>query len=149
MENRNEEFEDLPFEWQMRIMQERKKLKALASHKEEVIDVTVNSSEFLDKIAKSKDVDDIKAKLFIEAEKLDAIKSTEEGKRLYNEFAKEYDWIRHVASEKGIDAVEFAVEAVKFALIGDFKRSAILGRNMKSHVDEYENILNYWKNANK
>lgn len=147
MENRDEEFEELPFEWQMRIKQERKRMEALASHKEEVIDVSVDSSAFLDEIAKNKDVNDIKTKLFIEAEKLDAMKSTPEGKKLYHEFAKEYDWIRHVVSERGIDATEFAVEAVKRTVMGDFHRAAILGRSMQSHVDEFENILSYWKQA--
>lgn len=146
-EERKQEFDELPFELQMKILQERKKMEALIPHVEEVVDVTLRHNDFLKEISEDTDVEDIKTKLFIEAEKLDSIKSSTGCMKLCHELAREYDWIRHVVTDLGIDAAEFAAEAVKLCIMGDFKRSAILGRDMRSHVDEYENILAYWKKA--
>lgn len=147
MENREEEFEDLPFEMQMKIMHEKKRLEEMVPYIEGIADVTIHHNDFLKEISEDTDTNSIKTKLFLEAERLDSLKSSKDGQRLFHEIAREYDWIRHVVSELGIDAAELAAEAVKLAMMGDFKRSAILGRSMKSHVDEYEKILSYWEKA--
>lgn len=146
-EERKQEFDELPFELQMKILQERKKMEALMPHVGEVVDVTLRHNDFLEEISEDTDVNDIKTKLFVEAEKLDSIKSSSGCMDLCHELAREYDYIRHVVTDLGVDAAEVAVEAVKLCIMGDFFRSAILGRAMKNQVDEYEKILAYWKKA--
>lgn len=74
-DNRQEEFDNLPFEWQMRILQMRKNMEEMMPHIEEITNDLANHILFFDEVENATDAKELNAKLFCAAEKADKEKS--------------------------------------------------------------------------
>lgn len=101
-DNSQEEFDNLPFEWQMRILQMRKNMEEMMPHIEEITNDLANHILFFDEVENAIDAKELNAKLFCAAEKADKEKSYADHTKLCHEWTKEYDWIRHVLNPRKI-----------------------------------------------
>lgn len=146
-DNRQEEFDDLPFEWQMRILQMRKNMEEMMPHMEEITNDLANHFLLLDEVENATDAKELNAKLFCAAEKADMEKSYADHTKLCHEWAKEYDWIRHVLKDKGLDGAAMASWAIRKVTAGDFEKAEILKNGLNCHSDEFNQIELYWKDA--
>lgn len=147
--NRQEDFDELPFEWQMRILQMRKNMEEMMPHIDEIANDLANHFLFLDEIENATDAKELNAKLFCAAEKADMEKSYADHTKLCHEWAKEYDWIRHVLKDKGLDGAAMASWAIRKVTAGDFEKAEILKNGLCSHNYEFEKIEGYWRDSMK
>lgn len=150
MENRNEEFEELPFEWQMEILRDRKMQEALMKNLDKVIDIVLSKFSKLDELKKLNDIAEAKKLCFVEAEVFGSIKPFESDDGFCKEAAKEFDFLRHLLQneDRPIKRMQLAVDAIDALTRGDFEEA-----DMKASIgefdtnDEYKNIVKFWTNV--
>lgn len=97
-------------------------------------------------LSKESDLSNVRKALFIEAESLERAQGSDDEKKVYNEYAREYDYIRHVAEEKGILYVRYAFNMTSITCRGNYEDAKILADNLKVRKEEAYGIIQYWKN---
>lgn len=144
--NRQEEFDGLSFEQQMRIEAMRREHDLLMQNIDTVVQQIVHQVSVLNKLDSIEDADEMLAALFCAAEWADSLKSYPEGEEQGHEWAREFDWMRHVLRDRGISDVYGAIEAVREATTGNFQDARVFARGIDCDNDEFNDIIVFWTN---
>lgn len=145
--NNQSDFENLPFESQMKVLKVRRNLEQMTPHIEEIGKRMRSFEALLDCAREIDDPKKLRGILFSGAEGFEAMKPIPPDEGFPKERAKELDWLRHVLDDKP-ERVKDAVEALEKAIEGDFEMAwQMFDTNVSSHRDEFQRIVSYWKNA--
>lgn len=150
MNDRNEEFESLPFELQMKILAGRKKQEALMANLDLAIDIVLLKLSKLNELKSCNDVTEAKKLCFVEAEAFDSIKPYDGDEGFNKESAKEFDFLRHLLQndDRPIKRMQLAVDALLALTRSDFEEAdtkASIGEFDAN--DEYKDIVKFWVNV--
>lgn len=143
--NRQDEFDALPFEMQMRINAMRREHEQMMENIDSVASQIVRQVSILQRLGDISDPSEMNAVLFCAAEWAEKLKSCPGGEELAREWAREFDWMRHVLRDRGIDKAHTAVEAVRDATTGNITDARIFARGIDYDNSEFDAITDYWQ----
>lgn len=138
-------FDNLSFEEQMKFETTRRGLNILCDNFDTFATLISEHICLLYEIINAETDEDFNKKLFCAAERMEAVKEFPEIKTLYHEWAREYDYIRHVYKERGLDAASMAALAVQETSSGHHDKAETLAKALNCHNSELQAIITYWK----
>ena len=146
-EKRQQEFDDMPLDMQMRILQSRKKLHHIKDNVNDMFSRFKTWDASMEVVKNSDNYNVIVATLFSVAEWAEKLKPLHDGGDLGKEWAREADWLRHIYSEQGIKAMRNACHIIEAVTMGDFEQAKSMAIENNLVSKEYKRIYNYWYNA--
>jgi hypothetical protein len=144
---REDFYDSLPIEEQVKINIHRKNFAELAKHIDEVSGIISAQMSILDEVQQETDRSKAMITLFMRAEDMDMLSKDHFIHDICKEYALECDWVRHSLDERGLNAMFMAVEVVNDAVRGEFDSAQELARAIKVRQDEADAIIRYWKES--
>lgn len=144
---RQNEFDSLPLETQMRILQGRKSLKLMSENIDWIADAIVHKNNTLELLQHMTDEAACLKILFVEAEAFDAMKTLSKDDDFGKESARELDFIRHQMKQpKPLVRVKFAARAVIAAISCDDEDADLNASIIDCDNDPtFLSIVEYWR----
>lgn len=150
-EERQTEFDNLPLEIQMRILQGRKSLKMVRENIDSIMDAILRKMKIFRQLKQMTDENSCLKILFIEAEAYDSMKIAADADGFGKETAKELDFIRHqMKPPKPLARVKYAVKAVEAAISCDDEEADLNASIIECDDNpDFLSIVDFWREVGK